>query len=420
MIRNIFISKKRIRLINVGLFTVLAFFIFLYAIADITTSVQTYHLDDPDRSLSKIALILINVVSLVGCISYFFQNKPNFKDFVKSNFLIIVSIFGFCLCCLGSFILNERDVRSLFTTLIYFTSFLTLSSYFSFVVKDELFKDYTFKLFGLTLFYLYIFLCVFYFFYVLGKPMSSGRLRIPVISHVFFCCSLVPFLRQFCKPNDMLVVYFSFVPIMFLANKSSVLIITMMYIFYDLYHSKFVSSRKRLFDIFIPATIIILVLLIVISNVWKGSFFYSHFSFEVMVLRSGRLQNWSTILNSMSSFKFENYLFGKGIAATLKVNDGVAAHNDLIEYLYDFGLLGVLFLLCFVIHFILKTMRYKDKVKKQNSFLLLMYVLIIMSISSFFSNNNLLLSLSFEQHNSIYQERKLFTNETTIYRTISI
>lgn len=419
MIRKIIINKKIANLISISLFIALALFVLLYAVADITTSVQTYHLDNPNRVLCKIALVSINVISVIGCIFYFLKIRGSFKEYIKTNCFFIISIIGFCFCCILSLLINERDVSAFFTTVIYFVTFLTLSSYFSFAIKDNFLDIKLFKVFGLVVFYLYVFLCVFYFFYVLGKPMSSGGLRIPVISHVFFCCSLLPFLRQLCTSKEMAVIYLSFIPIMFLANKSSVLIITLMYVIYDFFHSDFVTSRKWLHKCFVPIIIAGLILLIVISNIWKGSFFYDHFSFESMILESGRLQNWSVILESMKTFEFKNYLFGRGIGATLKINDGVAAHNDFIEYLYDFGITGILCLLCFLIHLILKTFKYKDIVKKHNSILVLSYVLIIMSISSLFSNNNLLLSLSFNQQDAFFKEKRLLLNETN-YWTISI
>lgn len=59
---------------------------------------------------------------------------------------------------------------------------------------------------------------------------------------------------------------------------------------------------------------------------------------------SGRDLIWATVLAGYSNFRFLNKLFGKGYHAVIGLNlqeRHILAHNDFIEFLYDFGILTV-------------------------------------------------------------------------------
>lgn len=392
-------------------------FILVYAVSDMLTSRQTYHLDEPNRILCKVSLIAINFSAFASILLMFFYKKQSFIELIKKNILFVLSLVGICFCIFISFLIHKQSVSLFFTALIYPVSILVISIWFASLIKFDLLPKIILKFCLLILFYLYLFFCLFFYFYVLGKPMSSGGLRIPVISHVFFCCSLLPILRIFLNKKEMLIVYISFFPIMFLSDKSSVLIIFLIYVISDLYQTYIKNFREKLFIVLISLFFIGLVGLLILSNVWKDSFLYNHLSFYSVVIKSGRLQNWSAILGDLKNFTALDYLFGKGIGATLLCNNGTAAHNDYIEFFYDYGIIGLLLLLFFVFSLIFKIKTSKNDNEKQSSLLLFIYVFIITMISSLFSNNNLLLSFSLIHNNRLEREA---SNEEKKYWDIII
>ena len=53
---------------------------------------------------------------------------------------------------------------------------------------------------------------------------------------------------------------------------------------------------------------------------------------------SGRTELYDVILNSFSNSSFISQMFGHGYRSVISILDGVPAHNDFLEILYDFGI----------------------------------------------------------------------------------
>lgn len=384
----------------VAVFLIVFALFVVYAVSDIVTSRQTYHLGETDRIVSKVALVAIDVFTFGSMFLFFGFDRQRLLLLLKKQLLFLISLFGICLCIFVSYFFHRVSFSTLLTQLIYPLSILLISVWFCVSVDMGIVRKPVIKFLLVFLFYLYLFFCIFYFFYVLGKPMASGGLRTPIISHVFFCCALLPSLRNFLPFRQMLIVYLSFLPMVFLGDKASVLIIYFVFLLADLYRVYIARlGRKYKIGIFIGCSVAVFLVLI-ISNVWVGSFLYNLLSFQSVIFQSGRLQNWSRILSDVQNFRFQDIVFGKGIGATLLVNDGTAAHNDYVEFFYDFGILGLAFLFLFVVSVVIFALKAPKGKGTRSSFLCLFYVVLLTLISSFFSNSNLLLSLSLIPNNA--------------------
>lgn len=376
------------------LIAMFAISLLVYCISDIFTSRQTYFYNGEDRSISKISLVLLLIISLlISALSFVYDKKSTIAFFKKTHYLtfsffligIVVSLSGF---------LNKNSFNTLGTYLIYIVSIYLFIVSFSLISKLN-FIEKRYLVYGaLFFFYLYLCLCCFFFFYTLGKPMSSGNLRYPIISHIFFPCSLIPFFHRVFPLKKMSIIYISFLPVAILANKMSVLIIFVLYVFYDLFESSFLISRPKVRRIILIVLIGFVTLIVLIANFTKNNFLSNNLSFSAVFLESGRIQNWYNILSDLQNFRFIDFFIGKGVEGTITINNGTAAHNDFVEYLYDFGVVGFLFLLLFMLSISLYIWK-SDVIKtKQDKCLLLFYIFMFSFISTMFSNGMFFLFLT--------------------------
>jgi hypothetical protein len=375
-------------------FVVFAVFLFIYCISDIFTSRQTYFYEGENRILSKMSLVFL-LLHCVAIIAFCFLKDFRYViEFFKKYYYISVSFFLVILAVLVSSFFNKTPINSVVTYSIYIIAMYLFIVSFSIASHFNVIKKENVMIFLLTLFYVYLTLCLFFYFYTIGKPMASGNLRKPIISHIFFPCSLIPFFHKSFSFRKMLIIYLSFLPILILANKMSVLLVFLVYIAYDIFTSKYLCQHKKRKFIFLGTVLFMLVILLIVSNITKNNFLSNTFSFNSFFLESGRLQNWINILSNLKDFSLLNYLFGRGVGATLEINNGTAAHNDFIEFIFDFGIFGLIFFTLLVVSvslFIWKSNSIERKVDKK---LIIFYLLLFIMISTIFSNGLFLLFMT--------------------------
>lgn len=97
---------------------------------------------------------------------------------------------------------------------------------------------------------------------------------------------------------------------------------------------------------------------------------------------NGRVKIWTTALQRYASSDLFHILFGNGPQAVSKAIN-LGGHNDFIEILFDFGLLGIILYLSFWRSLIL---RIKDFTPKTDACLAYVVSLIIYAAASMFSN----------------------------------
>lgn len=114
------------------------------------------------------------------------------------------------------------------------------------------------------------------------------------------------------------------------------------------------------------------IMLVVIIAVFVGFYMLENSSLEIMQeftsgdeTLSGRTLLWERILTSYNGLSFGEKLFGSGMhAVKYKYNPyglGWYAHNSFIEALYDYGVVGLIFLLVFVFILIKKEVEMTSK-----------------------------------------------------------
>lgn len=368
------------------------FFVFsflFYAFGDLVTSGQTYHYQ-ADRKLSYVSLgflVASLVIGIIFLIIKSIKNNSLSKLLKNINPLLFLSIIVIILLEILSGFINKVSFSTIFLVVLYPIIFLMIYIFFIGINFHGLDKKLLFSSF-LLFFIFYSLFFIFYFFYIQGKPTSGGGLRIPTLAHVFFLLSIFCYLRRFLTERTKIILYCFTIPIVLLSGKMSVTIILLVYLFSDLINSTFFERNKKIMRIVLISIFAIGALIILVSNITKNNFLADNFSFESL-LYSGRIENWSNILPNMKNFTAIEWLFGKGPSATLQYNKGTAAHNDFIEFIFDYGVLGLMGFLCLILSFFIQFLKQKAPYKRELG-LSIVYLLILDFISAFFINMNML------------------------------
>ncbi len=96
---------------------------------------------------------------------------------------------------------------------------------------------------------------------------------------------------------------------------------------------------------------------------------------------SGRTIVWSVVINLILNSDFMPFLFGHGYnAVSMDASVGLSAHNDFLEVIYDYGLIGLTLYVCAVISLICKTISHIIK-RTQYAAILAMFITIYMTLS---------------------------------------
>ena len=94
------------------------------------------------------------------------------------------------------------------------------------------------------------------------------------------------------------------------------------------------------------AILVVLVLIFCGSGSDLLDILTSRFETKSLADGSGRSTNYLFLINSLKFFGVKDWIFGKGIGSTVLLL-GTGAHNEFLEFLYSYGLLGLGWLLIF-------------------------------------------------------------------------
>lgn len=359
------------------------FLITIYFISDILTSPQTYN--NSVRTFPKILLVLLLIDSFVFSLVFFFSGKKSRP--LQKSFILMLS-FGIVLSLLP--LLNDffrsTITSNSFTLAIYPLTFICLFSFW-YLAPYELFSKKVIYFWLLFFSYVVCFFLIFFFFKVRGTPQASLNYRTPILSHVYLLIGLLPLSYSLFRIKGF--VYFLFLCILFclISDKGTPQISLGIILFVLVCFFLFAKNKKFLY--FFTFLMIGLFLSVLLADIliFNKNLISKFFDESIMI----RLNGYKTIIDSFFSFSYFEFFFGKGSAAVIALRGGLAAHNDLLEYLYDFGLVGVISFVGFILAL------FKILFSKSNWFFLVIVLSIILPITFFsaiFTNTNLPFFLS--------------------------
>ncbi len=393
LIKNVRLEIKKISFWSKIAFLFVCTTFVIYGIFDLVTSAQTYHIS-PNRSATSVFLIIFIIALLSALFITFIENKSIFDDLIRNRAFLIenISIVSLLISILISCLIHKSSFTNMKSVLLYPSLALLIYDYFFALSINHFNKKYliAFFFFAFTLYWLFF---VFYFFYLIGKPTKGGGLRIPSLSHIFFLLSFFSVLRTMVNNKSLLFIYVLFIPLVILSGKMSVFLIALFFAFDDMSELDFFRTKKILYYCMIGTFFILIIAAFIYGSTTTDNFLADNFSISSLVT-SGRLSNWANILPHIKEFKFIDVLFGAGPGATMLVNNGTAAHNDYIEYFFDYGIVGLLSFLSVLVSFVLEIKMHNSVSIKHNKQLLLISLITLSLVSAIFTNMNMFLLIS--------------------------
>jgi len=187
------------------------------------------------------------------------------------------------------------------------------------------------------------------------------------VNYIYFPLLTLPWILLVKKEKikNLLLLLLLFLSILS-AKRSVVIIVVVVSVFYLLKSFKF-NSRVKLLSSVLLLSILFCGIYFIIKK-QNSHLEYIEHRFENIGESggSGRTKIWSEVMYMISSSSFAEQIVGHGHNSVIKNRKGhKSAHNDFLEVLYDFGLIGFIMYIIFIV-FLIKLYL---KLKKRKSIL---------------------------------------------------
>lgn len=333
----------------------------------------------------------------INCFTLFLVKKSTHKEYILISFIIVVLILNFLHLFANGVQLNIPSIMSLVGPIVYF-----------FIVYINLERNLI--NFEKSAFYLFIFLVSIYFIF---RQSSAYIIYGGAIHSAYYILFALPICLYNRKLSIKYVLIFITLLSTFLSYKRGAVISTGIYGSIFLVH-QFINSKgwQKFLNIILSLLLIIMISNLLLSENEDINHMIMRFSNLEESGGSGRDEIYTTLINNISNFSFDEHFFGKGMKATKFTNsDFFTAHNDWLEIYYDFGIITFFLWLLFFIK-ILK-MLFKSLILKTELTIPLIGIVIIFFTTSLFShiifytyNYIYFLSLAFfiQKYNSLKQK----------------
>lgn len=173
-----------------------------------------------------------------------------------------------------------------------------------------------------------------------------------VDNSIFYIVLLIPLLFLLPMRKKYILMMVAIISTLFSFKRSAILslfvmIVVCVYIDY-FYHKKISFTKSILLSV-------ILFSIIIGGGVYLdqlvGGVFFERFDTVVEDQGSGRLEIFNYVIEKIEHRPFEDKLMGTGFNSVIQ-NYSFSAHNDFLEMLYDYGIIGFLLYVLFVIQII--------------------------------------------------------------------
>ena len=385
-------------------FAIILFLYALYSVLDVFLSSQMY-IFDANRTAPKVVLVCLIVVLLFSSILYLFYYRFSFKTLLKPHFLPFTLFAIYVLLTIFlSFLsgVNSSNKTQFFNYTSYYLLFFLFGIYFYFLRKKNT-SILLIKIFFGVVLALYATIIVFFYCKITTTPKNNGLYQAPILAHVFVLIPSFLSLRLYLKSNlSILLLYLLIFILSLMSTKRSLFIGIVMFAIFELFFfmnaSNTIKNKKRFLIVLIIIMGVIMLSFIAINLITNGRLLY-RFRPDVFFSGSGRIDIWNDTIKILSSFSFKEWVFGRGTAAVLHTI-GSGAHNDFLEYLVDFGIIGLFHFILFEASYLLLlvvVLLKSNKKQLNNNYLPLTiiqfcsYTFLLNLLSAFFSNTNMLL-----------------------------
>lgn len=333
--------------------------LFVFAISVILTMYSMISGDDEGKLLGlNYGYFLLPLLMVNLFICFVNINKLNFSGFVA--LVVLWSIMVSFIVVFGA----SNMIVNLIRVNIWTTTFL--STYILAKTNNNTI-DFITKLFVIIFF-------VSFFFFWQGKIFQQNEMKIGLetSSNAIYCLvTIVPFILLLKnKGLGFTLLLITFVCTVF-SNKRGAAIIIALILIPAMNNFLSMIKRKGIRNLLVVLIGVIFVIsFFYIGNYYVGGRLIERFNDVEETGGSGRLWIWTDVLNEYQESSLLEQLFGHGHCAVAGLGLAAAAHNDFLEVLYDYGILGLMIYIAIHVSLIKKTI----KLRKSNNQLFFPYV----------------------------------------------
>ena len=324
---------------------------------------------------SQICIVIIILISGVYFIKTLLLDNKNSLLYSAWTLLLLLNIIGFSL----DFDLSEGQTRDMFKEVL--GCMLPFYPFYYFAKKDMLKASHLIRF---ILIMLPIFIILFFSVerqILLNRGTNAGDV---VVNTAYQFVGLIPYVFLIRK-NKLLSVAFMLVIIFFIiqGSKRGAIVVgfigLLMYVYYQM---KTLEKNNRILGFFMVIIILIGLGVFTYKTLVDNRYLLIRMNALLQGDTSNRTEIYGTLLDAWyNSENIINLLFGFGFAASLDIM-GSFAHNDWLELLTNFGLLGV-FVYLFFFYALLKC--YLNKELSVDKRILIITITLMWFLTSLFS-----------------------------------
>lgn len=343
-----------------------------YAYADLLSSAQT-GFKGADRTSVHIYLFVV-----IGLMTLY--NIFNTKKGVGSSSLIKVLWLMFIWVA----IVNTLSGVGMWSSLIHLgLSFWWIMSYmffYNFLKKNPSSFNLIVLLFTIVL-----------VFYLWATIFASRNIAImydrdfAVLNLSYYILVLIPFVF-FIKRKIIrnILIVLSILIVVFSMKRGAIIILPLMFLMRSYTEAKLSNKNLSNLTRAIFFGILFIIAIVYIDNI-ADNILLERFTREQLTDGSGRREIYSIVINNLSTRFWPTYLIGSGSGSSVKLI-GTGAHNEWLEFLYSFGVFGVILYFVFCVSLV---KRYLSLLKEKNILsmtygMLVVYILIVGLFGGFY------------------------------------
>lgn len=224
---------------------------------------------------------------------------------------------------------------------------------------------------------------VFFFFYVFSALYAQYNIRIiygrtPVINLVYYVMVFYPWVTLIPTKRYRQLLNFLILGIVLLSFKrGAIIIFPLMLITYSLVKAKIENRKIAGVGKAILLSVIFICGLLIVDN-FTGGFILNRFTIEALESGSGRTDLYRLAINNIKKRSLSDLMIGLGSGSSVQLL-GTGVHNEWIEFMFSFGIIGLILYAKLFVSLVLRGRRYiKEKSKYAPAYAsIIMYMLVI-------------------------------------------
>lgn len=303
----------------------LCFSMLLYAVQDVLSSASAGNLNEQRSSV----YVFLVIVMAIMATTVLLRRHIKFNSVIRCVFLFSLYIF------IDTFFIKGISSRSAIASCSISVWWLLTLLYFQ-MNQHNLTKVYSvFKRFAIFMFLFYIAML---FYASQNITLNYTTVEFARVGYVYHILSILPLLLLFRnKKLKNLCLVLAFVAVLFSFKRGAILILPVMLLTY--LHVENTTGyaknniKKVLYLFFVFALVCFAI------NQYSNGYLTDRFSLEEISEGSGRIGLITTMLSNISMRDTYEVIFG--IPNSMEVSMRLGAHNEWLNQLYDYGIIGI-------------------------------------------------------------------------------